>query len=309
MDYMEIVKRSFKNAWQYKFLWLFGFFVSITDGFGGGQWWGDKFDRGDWGHWGDWDYRFKGYRRFEDYLDFHIEPMVIVMAALGILALVIIFWALSVISEGALIRGISRKYHNLKTGFGDCWSVGLNKFFRIFGITLLAFISIFAAIIFLIMIIVPFWFIAKPLGIMVLIMSIPIFFAYIVFVICLEGWAIRYGILFDEDWLSAIGKGWQLFWKNIGQTLGVAFSSFLTQLIAWFVLLLCAIFLAVPLVLLGIYNLWLGLIPGLVLAFFVIVFSSAFFGVFASSVWTLGFMKLTGYSQELKSSESELVVS
>ena len=258
MDYMEIVKRSFRNAWKYKFLWFFGFFVSVFDGLGGGHWWTDKLDRGDWVGW---DNRFGGYQRFEDICDFLIEPAVIIIAVLAVLSLVVIFWALYVLSEGALIRGISRKFQNLETDFGDCWSVGLNKFFRIFGITFLAFISIFATVIFLVMINIPFWFLAKPLGIMTTVLSIPIFFALIVFVVCLEGWAIRYGILFDENWLSAIGKGWTLFKNNFGKTLGVAFSSFLAQLITWFILVFCTLFVAIPFVILGMNNLWLGLIP------------------------------------------------
>lgn len=294
MEYMEIVKRSFKYAWEYKFLWLFGLFVSITDGFGGGHWWTDKLDRGDWGGWG---YRYKGYNRFEDFFDFHIEPVVILMAAMGILALVVIFWALSVLSEGALIRGISGKHQSIDTNFSDCWSVGLSKFFRLFGITLLAFISIFAVILLLIIMNIPFWLVFKPLGIIITIFSIPLFSAIIVAIVCVEGWAIRFGVLLDKPWLTAISDGFSLFKNNVGKTLGVAFSSFLSQLIIWFVLVFCMLFIAVPFVILGFYNLWLGLIPGLAVVFLIIVLSSAFFGVFSSSVWTLGFVKLTGYGE------------
>ncbi len=301
MEYMEIVKRSFKNAWNYKFLWLFGFFVSITNGFGGGHWSAEKLDRNDWGDWG---YRYRGYHRFEDFFDFHIEPVIIFMVALGILALVVIFWALSVLSEGALIRGISAKHQNIDTKFGDCWNVGLNKFFRLFGITLLAFISVFAFLLFLIIMNIPFWMAFKPLGIMITLFSVPLFFAVIVAIICVEGWAIRYGVLYDKSWLTAISDGFSLFKNNVGKTLGVAFSSFLSQMIIWFVLVFCMLFIAVPFVILGFYDLWLGLIPGLVVAFLLIALSSAFFGVFASSVWTLGFMRLTGFGEQ-ESSEAE----
>ncbi|MEE9553829.1 MAG: hypothetical protein V3W18_05975 [candidate division Zixibacteria bacterium] len=312
MEYMEIVKRSFINAWEYKFLWLFGFFVSITDGFGGWHWWSDKFDRGDWGGWSEFDdlkYLFRSNDRLEDFFDFHIEPVVVLLVIMGILALGVVFWALSVLSEGALVRGISRKHYNLETGFGDCWSTGLNKFFRLFGITLLAFISVFAVLFILIIMNIPFWFVFKPLGIMITIFSVPLFFAVIVAIICVEGWAIRYGVLYDKSWLDAISDGISLFKNNIGKTLGVAFSSFLSQLIIWFMLVICMLFIAVPFIILGMYDLWLGLIPGLAVAFLIIVFSSAIFGVFASSVWTLGFIKLTGYSEEQESSEAELAVS
>ena len=45
MDYMELVNKSARIGWRYRFLWLFGFFVSIADGLGGGTWWSDKADR------------------------------------------------------------------------------------------------------------------------------------------------------------------------------------------------------------------------------------------------------------------------
>lgn len=280
---MKIIEKSFSNAWRYKFLWLFGFFVSVTDGFGGGHWWTNKLDRSD------------NLHSFGDFYCFDIEPMFIAMFVLAAVAIWFLFWVMAVLSEGALIHGISRKELNQEVSFGDCWSAGFGKFFRLFGIMLVAIAVVLSALIALLIFIVPSFFASKALGILLILFALPLFICMILVIICVVGWAIRFGMLYDNTWLTAIVKGWNLFKENIWKTLGVAFSSFLAQLVAWVVLLLCTLILAIPFVGIGLYDLWLGLIPGIMLLFIIIVLSSAVFGTFASSVWTIGFMKLTGY--------------
>jgi len=283
MEYMKIVEKSFSNAWRYKFLWLFGFFVSVTDGFGGGHWWTDKMDR------------FDNWHSFRDYCCFDIEPALIIMFVLAAVAIWFLFWVMAVLSEGALIHGISRKELNQEVSFKDCWSAGFGKFFRLFGIMLVAIAAVLLSLVGFLVVIVPSYFASTALGVLLTLFAVPLLLAIILLVICVEGWAIRFGMLYDNTWLTAIVKGWSLFKENIWKTLGVAFSSFLAQIVIWVVLLLCTLILAIPFVGIGLYDLWLGLIPGIMLLFVIIVLSSAVFGTFASSVWTIGFMKLTGY--------------
>ncbi len=284
MDYMELVKKSVSNAWNYRFLWLFGFFVSITDGFGGGHWWTDKLDR-------------SGYcSRFGDFGAFRIDPAFLVLLAMAAFSLWIIFWVISVISEGSLIHGISKKELNLEVGFADCWSAGLGKFLRLFGIMLLALLVVLAVIFGLVLILIPSYFASVALGVALTLLALPVLLAIIIVTISVEGWAIRFAVLYDEPWLAAIDRGWCLFKDNIGKTLAVAFLSFFAQLILWCLLIIGVVMLAIPFVVLGIVNPWLGLIPGVLLGIIIIILSSAFFGTFASSIWTLGFMRMTGYS-------------
>ncbi len=283
MDYMELVKKSISNAWKYKFLWLFGFFVSVADGFGGGHWWTDKLDRDEWT------------ADFGDFGIFRIEPAVLVLFVLAAFALWIVFWVMSVLSEGSLIHGISRKESNLDVNFADCWSVGLGKFFRLFGIMLLAGLAVLFVVICLAFVIVPSYFASVGLGLALTILAIPILLVIIFVAISIEGWAIRFAVLNDIPWLDAIGRGWNLFRDNIGKTLGVAFSSLLTQLVLWCALVIGMMILAIPFIVAGMANLWLGLVPGIGVGLLIIILSSAFFGTLASSVWTLGFMRMTGY--------------
>jgi len=286
MDYMELVKKSVSNAWNYKFLWLFGFFVSVSDGFGGFQWSKDKIDVGDWADRCDFGW-------------FSIDPAILILLAMAAFAVWVLFWLMSVLCEGSLIHGISRKELNLPVTFADCWSVGLGKFFRLFGIILLATLAVLFAIFSLLLFIVPSYFAHVALGVILTILAIPILIVIILVAICVEGWAIRFAVLNDERWLDAIGKGWHLFQHNIGKTLAVAFSSFLAQLVLWCFLVITMLVVAIPFILVGMASLWLGLIPGIGLGLLVVILSSAFFGTFASSVWTLGFMQMTGLAGPL----------
>lgn len=284
MDYMELVKKSVCNAWNYRFLWLFGFFVSITDGFGGGHWWTNKLDRG--GYCG----------RFGEFGDIYFDPALLVLLAVAVFSLWIVFWVMSVISEGSLIHGISKKELNQKVSFADCWSAGLGKFLRLLGIMLLALILVVAVLFGLVLIIIPSYYVHIGLGFALTLLALPVLIAIIIVTICVEGWAIRFVVLNDERWLAAIGKGWQLFIDNIGKTLAVAFLSFLTQFVLWCLLMIGIVLLAIPFVILGILNLWISLIPGVLILIVIIILSSAFFGTFSSSMWTLGFMRMTDFA-------------
>jgi len=284
MDYMELVKRSINNAWNYKFLWLFGFFVSASDGFGGFNFWKEDINIDKWDHW--W--------HNLDLPDF--LPALLVIFIISAFALAIIMWIMSVLSEGALIYGVTRKEFNLPADFSRSWSAGVNKFLHLFGIMLVATLFVIAMIISLLMIVIPSYFAAIGLGIILTIFAIPVLIAVIIIVVCIEGWAIRFAVLYSESWLDAIGKGWQLFKENVPKTLAIAFSSLLSQFVIWCLLIIGMAILSIPFVIMGSINLWLGLLPGLSLAVLIIILSSAFFGTMTSSIWTLGFIQLTGYS-------------
>ena len=284
MDYMELVKKSVSNAWNYRFLWLFGFFVSVTDGFGGGHWWTDKLDRSE------------SYGRFGEFGDLYFDPALLVLLAIAAFSLWIIFWVMGVISEGSLIHGISRKELNLKVSFADCWSAGLGKFLRLLGIMLLALLLVIAVLFSLALIVIPSYFAHIGLGIAMTLLALLVLVPIIIIIVCVEGWAIRFAVLNDERWLAAIGKGWQLFIDNIGKTLAVAFLSLFTQLVLWCILVIGMVILAIPFVILGVLNLWIGLIPGILILIVIIILSSAFFGTFSSSMWTLGFMRMTEFT-------------
>jgi hypothetical protein len=295
MDYMQLVKVSIVKAWRYRFLWFFGFFVTIADGFGGFHWLDERFDKIE---------RLHRFGRFDDlYIDF--DPAFLIVLGLAIFSLWIIFWVMSVISEGSLIHGISRKELNLETNFSECWSAGLKNFLRLFGIILLITLLTLFVVMGSILFIIPAYILSVPLGIILTLFALPLIAAMVIIAVSIEGWAIRYGVLNDEPWLTAIKKGWLLFKENIWKTVAIAFLSFLTQLVLWCFLVVGVIILVLPFIILGYLNLWFGLVPGIFVIIAVVILSSAYFGTFASAIWTLGFMHLTNYAAPQSTMDSK----
>jgi len=286
MDYMGLVRRSVVSAWRYRFLWFFGFFASAADGFGVLHGWDDKFDKME---------RFDRLGRLNDF-NIEFDPAFLIILGLLIFSLWIIFWVMSVISEGSLIHGVSRKELNIATNFTDCWSAGLGKFLRLFGIILLITLLALSIVLGSLLFIVPAFIASVALGVVLTIFILPVIFAIIIVAVSVEGWAIRYAVLNNVPWLSAIGKGWQLFKNNIWKTVAIALLSFFSQLVLWCCLVLGMIILVIPFVILALANIWIGLIPGFIVFIIILILSAAYFGTFASSIWTLGFMRLTKYA-------------
>lgn len=289
MQYMDIIQRSLSYAWKHKFLWIFGFFVAVADGSGGSHI--NLKDLKDFDFFG----RPIPLGRHFDFERIDFDPLFIASLVLALFFVWILFWFLSVLAEGSLINGISRKELNQPTGFSDCLSAGANKFFRLLGIMFIATVLVIAIIFGIIIFLVPAYIVSVPLGIILTIFLIPLLLAIILVIVCVEGWAIRFGVLYDHKFSDCIGNAWNLFKNNVGKTLGVAFSSFITQMIFSIAIILFLILLAIPFVFIGMQNLWLALIPGILLALTIFLISACYLGVFSSSVWTVGFMRLTGF--------------
>ncbi|MFH2036144.1 MAG: hypothetical protein ABIJ45_07060 [Candidatus Zixiibacteriota bacterium] len=291
MQYWEIVKKSFKNAWDYKFLWLFGYFVAAADNGGSVYNWTDIMDSQKF---------MERNTRISDALQalpFDINPYLIGYLFVLLLCIGVIFWLFSVFSEGGLIYGIAKKEQNLTTGFMECWSESLNKFFRLFGITAVATIITIAIVLFMALAIIPSFFISVGLGIVLVFFGLIVLIPILIAIVCIQGWAIRYAVLYNTNWFDSIGRGWSLFAGNFGPTLGIAFSSMLSQIVVNIALVFGIILIAIPFIILGIINLWMGIIPGVITFLIIATIFSCYIGTFSSSVWTIGFMRLTGYAE------------
>jgi hypothetical protein len=70
---------------------------------------------------------------------------------------------------------------------------------------------------------------------------------------------------------------------GVGVAVALAFS---------FVFLIAAMLLAIPLVIAGVINPWLGLIPGLAIGIPLLVVVQCVYGVYSSAYWTLGYLRL-----------------
>ncbi len=274
LDYWELVTKSLRNAWDYKFLWLFGFFAAGSEGFGHifsniGKT-GDRYDLGSIG----------------------IEPFIIVWLALAAVFVGLMFFIMAVLSEGAMIHGIVRKESNSDVTFGECWGKGIDKFWRLFVMIIILTIAVIFFLLFLAMFIVPAFFAHWVLGIVLVVLAIPVIIAAIFVTEAVTAWAIRFAVIEDCTWIDSFSNGWKMLKDHFGKTFAVALSSVLTQIVGGIIVILVGLILAIPFVILGLASFWLGVIPGALFGLIVMVLVGAYFGVFQSSIWTLAFMKI-----------------
>lgn len=285
IDYFGFVKKSLRVAWEYKFLWLFGFFVVAADGSGGMASHLSNLKDID------------SHSPFFSQCDFDpsfITPGLIIMVALAVLFMALLFWIMGVLSEGALIHGVVKRESGGTASFSECWSRGVDKFWPLFGILILATIVGAMLVIGIILFLIPAFIASVALGFILLLFALPIIVAVIFIIEALVAWAIRLIVIDDKPWLDSIGDSWNMLRHNFGKTLGIAFSSLLTQLLLGIIFLLGLLVVAIPFIIIGMQNALLGIIPGILTAIILIAALSAFEGVFRSSIWTFGYLQLTG---------------
>ncbi len=273
LDYRGLVTKSLRNAWEYKFLWLFGFFAAGSEGI------------------------FRIFSNIDkrnqiDLGSIGIEPFIVMWTVLAALLLGIIFFVMSVLSEGAMIHGIVRKESGNNVTLSECWSKGIDKFWRLFVMVILLAIAVVFFLLFLAMLVVPGFFAHWVLGVILIAIAVPVFIAAIFVAETVTAWGIRFAVIENLSWSDSFLNGWKMLKENFGKTFGVALSSILTQIVGSITFFLAVMVLAIPFVVLGFANLWLGLIPGIMFGLVVILLFGAYFGVFQSSIWTLAFMKI-----------------
>ncbi len=274
------------TAWKYKFLWIFGFFVAVGNSYYSFT---NYYDM-DEVNFGDFSFGLKG--------DFSLNAEIIVLIMTIVILAAIILWIISILAEGALIHGINRIESNQKTDFSDCLTVGASKFLRLLGIMLIATFVVLLLIFGSLLYIIPSYFLSVALGIILTVIAIPLIIAAIFTIVAVEAWSIRYAVLHDTAWFKSISEGWNLFRKNIGSTIAVAFSSVIPQLIFWAATLIVALIIAVPFIILAKIELFLGLIPGALIVLTIGIFIYAYLGTFSSTIWTLAFMNLSSPGTE-----------
>lgn len=294
LDYVELVKKSLKNAWEYKFLWLFGFFVAGSDYSGMFNWLGRLPDRHNFSR----HFNFEGIRDLRDLADmmpFGLDLKTVLAFMFAAVLLWLFLLIMSFLSEGALIHGVSRKRLGEPVTFGNCWAKGVDMFWRMVVILVLLGIAIFACVIFMVLILIP-AFIAHPaFGLVILlVICLPVFFAIIFVIESVAAWSIRIAVLGNIPCIDALGKGWQMFRENVGKSFGVGLSSSIVQIVVTIAMILVIILAAVPFFVIGTKSPAGAIVMGLPVLLVIIVAVGIYMGVFKSSIWTLAYMELTG---------------
>lgn len=272
MDYGKIISTGFKQAWKYKTLWIFGFFVSA----GGSGYFNlsDKFKRGDMGDFGRWE-RFGDY----DLRHFNFDNPLFLLALFGIiLFLILVFWILSTISIGGLIGAARDIKNNVEYRFSNALSTGFNKFFPIFGLSLLALIIGGATVFILIMIGVGAFMMHLGLGFLSLAILIPLLIVVIFVIGVTSALTERMIVIENKPVFDAIGDSFALWRSHLGPSIlytliymGISIAIGITSLVLF-------IFMVLPFIAVGFVNWLLAALIGIPAVLIMILVISGFTG-------------------------------
>ncbi len=274
LDCWDIVQRSLRTVWKYKFLWIFGFFVSI----GGG---------------GASNIAEEAGPAVRDFFMEHVEILVLVIVGLVILWLVL--FVVNLISKAALIGATADADRGRDITLRGAWNEGLRAFWRMLGLLVIGVIAfLFVSVVCAIPIVLPLAAGAPGITIAVLIGAI-LLLPYLAFLFLLA-FTITYAereVVIERAGLGdALRTGWELTKQFFWMSLMVWLVMLLSGIIFAVGLVLVLLVLAVPFVLIGLVNLVAGLALGIPVGIVVVAVATGARGTYGYSVWTLAYMEL-----------------
>ncbi len=274
MDYGGLVKRAIDIMWKFKYLWIFGLFLEFGAGGGGAGQMPDKFK--------------------VSITDFFggISLSVIILLVLVGLVVFLLYLILSIISQGGLIHCVSRIESKENPTLRDGWNAGVKNFWRILGIGILILILVLGSMAitfgpFVILLIV-----SKTLGLLSLIIFIPLFLVLLIPIALIELYANRVCIIEGKGVFDSIAGGWEILKNNLGKSLVLALIGIVSTIVYVIGFLIVGLFLAIPFIVLGAINLFLGIALGVLVGLIYLAVASGAWGTYIDSFWTLAFLEM-----------------
>ncbi|MCX8061387.1 MAG: hypothetical protein N3D16_02265 [Anaerolineales bacterium] len=331
MEYGQILRRAWQITWKYKFLWVFGIAIALCRGQGGGGGgnfnFGSNFSQGGEGN-GEFPISPEFLRQVEQFVNSPAFWGLIIGLVVFVLLLTIIAIAIGAFARGALVRSVNRIEDGDELNFRQAWEEGKSSFRPLFalefllnlpllviglgflGVILVLFYNLWQSgvlrglepsseILQQLLAIVP----AAVVGFCVLLcvsliiqLFVTIFTVFGSRAIALEG----YGVV------ASLGRGWQVFWKNLAPSILFALILFGISLVVGIVIgipiaILAGVF-VVMLVGAGMSNFWpFFLLVGVAFAIIITLIASVVGGVFlvfSETVWTLAYRQMVGLEKK-----------
>jgi hypothetical protein len=281
MDYGQIIKQAWEIAWRRRYLWLFGLVLGLG---GGGSFPGNTDS-------------LKDNEAVIAAVSWFTEHPGVILAAILIGGLILlIHFILAFISYGAVIRAVAEIERQGQSSFDSALNAGLKYFWRNVGISLI--IGLYALAL-AGLVLVPFILMIvaqgsglKVLGVVWLVLWILPGLAILFAMMLVAANAARFCAAEDQGVMQSLNSGWKLFRSNLSESVILGAIGIGLGMAVSLGLVLGIITIAIPFIILGIINLWLGVIPGGLVLLAVIILFSCIYGVFSSAFWTLGFLKL-----------------
>ena len=296
--YREILKRSWKLSWSPKSIWLFGL-LSASLGVGGAITKSLNLTGGQGILLNLWQtlvsanfFAFQTLKNVPNLfvsspISFIITSIIFLIAA--IVAIVIII--LAVVSQATIIDTVSKKDAGKKSSYLTGLSLGLDRFWSIFGLNVLVKIVGSVTLVFLAV-----FAIKATAGKLVFFGFIYFILLLIVFIVTFViRYAICHLILNNDDFITSLKKGKEIFINNWLTTLEIAFLLFVIEII---ILLLARLAITIDSIIFYVIFIAVSLLQAtavkniiMFLAFFTVTAIAlafiSFYAVFSWSVWTI----------------------
>jgi hypothetical protein len=306
MDFGKVLSRAINITWRWKVLWVFGFVVSLGQGWSQGS---------------------RGFNWVEDGRGVPLPPemagLLVSFVCIGLL-IGIALWVLSVISRGALIGGVQQVEEEASTDLGRAWRVGVSRFWSLFGISVLTGLPVLIMVLavvaaFLGPILAEVGISAgqsEPSGIFSLafLCGAPLCCITIVVGIVLsqiQTYADRAAVLEGLGWIDAFKRGWKVLKDNLGPTIVFWLIFFVMGLALLIVVGGAILALSLPFFALvasadpGVWTLF-PIVCGGLLTMVVGAIVGSVVETFSSATWTLAYREMIGVSAS--SADVELAV-
>ena len=299
MNYGDLLSEAFRITWRNRFLWFFGFFVggasfNLPSTNFGGQ-------------------RGVPFGPTSGPLRWVSENLILFLVAVGVvvLALVLVFLVLAMISHGALAESVAALHRGEPRRFGPAWRTGASYFWRVIWLKGLFFLMALglALLIFLptTLGVIAVFVSTESVGLRVLSVVLGVLFVLALLILIflpfaiVNQFALRELVLGGRRVMDSIGGGFGLFRRNIGRSLlawlvqlGVMLGLGIAMLV---VIIILAVILVGPAVALFAADqitaaVVVGVIGGLLFLIPVLVISGAL-SAFNHAYWTLAYLQLT----------------
>jgi len=192
----DIIRDSFKLAWKFKYLWLFGLFAAGGGGGGGNL--GGRLDPSD----------------IEAAQEWILAALAVIILIGGAIALVVL--VLHVISKTALIYNV----YQIETGgahsLSGGWDFGIKRFWPVLGVTILEIVVGMAFVTVLVLIVVACFVMHVAVGVLSLLFAIPALIVGLMTISVMWTYATRFVVLETRGVIEALGEGMTLMrsqWK------------------------------------------------------------------------------------------------
>jgi len=305
INYLEIIKKSWKITWKNRYLWWFGLFLvlggRISFNFPGNNEWSKRVGENG--------------SQFENFISRHWQSMVAIIIVAVIIGLVL--FVLSLISKAGLIKTLDKIEKNLTGNFKEGFREGKKYFWKLLALLIILGFLIFFLIFLLVVPVAVLFSLGSPIfGILAAILAILISIPIIILASFIGKYASFYIILSDLGIKASIENGYQVFRKNILASIIMALF-FIPISITLFVLVI-TVLLAVGFVFLlagvALYLMLakIGIIIAVSLGSFIfivfLILVNSIFQVFCQTIWFLFFREIASVKEEEKVEENAVEI-